>query len=160
MAGFVTRLEVLHLSGMATRDPLRKARQLREIVDWSNAGKIKTGVGSGCFNESGEFGGLVHRTTRLYYLELCVPAGDLGRGQKRLIRPASSLLRCSTYGRGCPTPGCLQEWSASGFRFSGGLIGQFVLPGSGGLPESFSLRGGWCCGLRRNRLRQFPRARR
>jgi hypothetical protein len=48
--------------------------------------------------------------------------------------PASSLPRCSTCGRGCPTPGCLQEWCASGFRSSGARTGRCGPPDSGGLP--------------------------
>ena len=43
--------------------------------------------------------------------------------------PASSLPRCSTCGRGCPTPGCLPGWCASGFRSSGGRTDRSLLPG-------------------------------
>ncbi len=39
--------------------------------------------------------------------------------------PASSLLRCNTCGKGCPTPGCPRGWCASGSRFSGAPPGRF-----------------------------------
>ena len=40
---------------------------------------------------------------------------------------ASSLLRCNTCGRECPTPANLQEWSASGSRSSAGRPDRFSL---------------------------------
>src|ERR1700740_1688304 len=76
------------------------------------------------------------------------------------ISPASSLPRCSTSDKGCPTPGFLPGWCASGFRFFGGPTGRCGLPDSAILRGPCALPGGWWWGLRGSPLAEYPQAHR
>src|SRR3954451_12373061 len=90
----------------------------------------------------------------------CSKKYEAGKSLAAFISPAFSLPRCNTSYKGCPTPGCPREWSASGYRFWRAPRGRSSLPGSAGPPISFELPVESCYGLPQNRLRLFRRAHR
>src|SRR5258705_3853790 len=54
MAGLVTSFEILHLSGVAVRDPLRKVSEFVEVAHGSNPGEVEALIARGALYEIGD----------------------------------------------------------------------------------------------------------